>query len=608
MQSDLELWREYREGSAPAFASLVERHLDWIYSAALRRVGNSQTAEDVTQMVFLALLNEAKATSRGSLSPWLFGVVRYASANALRTEARRRRHETQAARQRVHEMEHAEVSWDSIRPLLEEAVCRLGARDREAILLRFYQQSSFAEVGVAMAISEEGARKRVARVIGKLRKYFGARGALVPEVEIGAWLLAHARGAAPAHLAGLIAVAPSSRASRLTRQIPTRFPMRAATFVAAALAGISVIFLCLQLPSSHKEKGWPALAASEPATRAVQVSFADIIAGVKQAEGRIQNLYIKNFDTTISTRAKGATNWVLTPMHYAGSAWYDGDARGKVRVYFSDDVMAAAGGPSLWFGQIKDLSWDGTEGRELTLADTTPGQPIRRMREVIVTPSPSIWLGPYTRWETGAGFTLQYMVTVEDRVSPPRPRQLLSTVLEQASRAGVAPELTGETINGFDTVRVQFKYPRAVLSYWFDPVRGYALIKVEEELHVPNYQRTQGWETGDMKQIAAGVWFPLKGSKVEEDVPNMGAYRRYDYRAEDAVANAPHFDPAIFSATIPPGWLVDDVSKPERKSYVTMEDGTTLEIHKGSFLPRVKAGFAKRPDGEAVVIPGGAWW
>ena len=53
--------------------------------------------------------------------------------------------------------------------VLDTLVARLGEKDRRSVVLRFFQQRSYAELGIAMGISEEAARKRVSRAIEKLR-------------------------------------------------------------------------------------------------------------------------------------------------------------------------------------------------------------------------------------------------------------------------------------------------------------------------------------------------------------------------------------------------------------------------------------------------------
>src|SRR5688500_1810795 len=81
-----------------AFAELTRRHVDLVYRAALRKVGNSHLAEDVTQAVFTALAWKAPSLLRHqSIIGWLHTATRYAAYEALRAEHRRRRHEKEAS-------------------------------------------------------------------------------------------------------------------------------------------------------------------------------------------------------------------------------------------------------------------------------------------------------------------------------------------------------------------------------------------------------------------------------------------------------------------------------------------------------------------------------
>jgi hypothetical protein len=69
----------------------------------------------------------------------------------------------------------------------------------------------------------------------------------------------------------------------------------------------------------------------------------------------------------------------------------------------------------------------------------------------------------------------------------------------------------------------------------------------------------------------------------------------------DAVANDPHFDPAIFQATIPVGYLVNDQTSGKRQLYVVMPDGTKNVIEPGNRLTyNIPVSPATRPDGDEV--------
>jgi RNA polymerase sigma factor (sigma-70 family) len=203
--TDAELIEQHREGSQEAFAELVRRHIDWVYSAAKRRVGDSHLAEDVTQAAFIALARKLPRLWAGStLAPWLLTVVNLSSKAALRAQSTRRRHEIGAATMRSEIDPSGSVNWDDVTPHLDELVERLGRADRNVLMLRFYQQKSFAEVGAILGISEEAARKRTSRAVEQLRSMFTRRGVNASSMALGAVLLAEAAKPAPAALAATI--------------------------------------------------------------------------------------------------------------------------------------------------------------------------------------------------------------------------------------------------------------------------------------------------------------------------------------------------------------------------------------------------------------------
>lgn len=181
---DAALLHEYHATrSNDAFRRVVERHVDWVYAIVRRQVRDSHLAHDVTQGVFLALAQKA-GTIRGevSLGGWLFRAAQFGAKGALRMERRRRFHESRAAAVARPEVARPEATASvlaALTPPLEDAMGRLKSPDRDALLLRFYQQKSHHEVGRAMGISEEAAKKRVARAVDRLREILRRRGVTI---------------------------------------------------------------------------------------------------------------------------------------------------------------------------------------------------------------------------------------------------------------------------------------------------------------------------------------------------------------------------------------------------------------------------------------------
>jgi RNA polymerase sigma factor (sigma-70 family) len=171
--NDSELLHHYiADHSEDAFAALVQRYLNLVYFAALRRTnGDAPLAQDVTQQVFAALAGHAAALQHHTvLTGWLYVTTRHAAANAMRTEQRRLHREQEAhAMQETSSSPDQSPDWDQLRPQLDHALDALNERDRMAILLRFFENRPFAEIGATLRVSEDAARVRVARALDQLR-------------------------------------------------------------------------------------------------------------------------------------------------------------------------------------------------------------------------------------------------------------------------------------------------------------------------------------------------------------------------------------------------------------------------------------------------------
>src|SRR5213594_4758723 len=118
LNDDLTLLREYAErNSEEAFATLASRHINLVYSVALRQVRDPHLAEEITQAVFIILARKAASLGPKTILPgWLCRAARYASANALTIQRRGQRREQEAHLQSI--LNESETSdWPQIAPL-----------------------------------------------------------------------------------------------------------------------------------------------------------------------------------------------------------------------------------------------------------------------------------------------------------------------------------------------------------------------------------------------------------------------------------------------------------------------------------------------------------
>ncbi len=208
MSEDLELLRRYAaEQSEAAFAEFTRRHVDLVYSAALRLVhGDMASAQDVTQQVFSEAARQAKGLARHpALLGWLYTATRLIALRANRTEQRRKAREQEA--QTMNELlndDAASSDWDQLRPVIEDAMHELDEKDRHAVLLRYFQNKTLNQVGATLNLSENAARMRVDRALDKLRGILTRRGITTTGAALAAAVSANAVQAAPAGFAATV--------------------------------------------------------------------------------------------------------------------------------------------------------------------------------------------------------------------------------------------------------------------------------------------------------------------------------------------------------------------------------------------------------------------
>lgn len=269
LNDDLALLREYaRHNSEAAFTALVDRHINLVYSVALRQLRDPHLAEDVTQAVFIILARKAGSLGDKTILPgWLCRTARYTSARAIRTQHRRLQREQEACMQSVSN-EPSTQTWEELAPLLDDAMEKLGGKDHDALVLRFFENKNFTEVGAALGASEDAAKMRVSRALEKLQRFFAKRGVNSTTAIIAGTISSNSVQAAPVALAKsvtAVAIAKGATASTVTLTmvkgaLKVMAWTKAQTAVAAgaiALLAIGMTTLTVKEVHEYKNEHYP---------------------------------------------------------------------------------------------------------------------------------------------------------------------------------------------------------------------------------------------------------------------------------------------------------------------------------------------------------------
>src|SRR5436190_4871936 len=241
MIADSQLLEDYVGAkSQDAFIQLVRRHVNLVYSAALRQVRSPQLAEEVAQSVFADLARSAGRLKQETvLAAWLYQVARRTGLDVVRRESRRQLREQLAVE--LADMNAHPSLWNQIEPLLEEAMDSLEPAERSAILLRFFENRNLREVGQTLGTSEDAAQKRVSRAVDRLRQFLSQRGVTVGASGLVLALSANAVQSAPLGLATTISAGAAISGAAIHASTATATTITIGTTKALAMTTLQKI-------------------------------------------------------------------------------------------------------------------------------------------------------------------------------------------------------------------------------------------------------------------------------------------------------------------------------------------------------------------------------
>ena len=304
--TDQQLLGDYAaQRSETAFAELVRRHIDLVYSAALRMVCDAHLAEDVTQGAFVALAQNARRLAgHPVLSGWLYRTTQNLAANAVRSEVRRRARDQEAVAMNQLLAAEPEASWEAIAPRLDDALGKLNDTERDAVLLRYFERKTARDMAEILGISEDAAQKRVNRAVERLRELFLKQHTPVGANSLALLISANAVQSAPAALmktalAAALAKGATAGVSSLIKGALTVMTWKTkASIIAAAIVLLAAGTVVVTQNGSKK----PAAARATVKVQ-IQISAAIVTAPMTDAEAILKDLSKPQAPTNPSSTA-----------------------------------------------------------------------------------------------------------------------------------------------------------------------------------------------------------------------------------------------------------------------------------------------------------------
>lgn len=219
-----------------AFNELTHRYLALIFHAALRRTGNRQIAQEVSQNILCALARKTRtlASHPERLPAWLHRATIFESSKAMRSESSSLRRKGLQHPDAIPATGHPESAWSDVLPHLDLALDRLPASDRALLLQHYYEGKNFNTLAALHASPAATVQKRCRRALDKLARILRGKNLAITTTVLAAGLGAEFAKAAPAALLKT-AAAHALSSSYSTTQLTLYMAAKSKTVIPLAL-------------------------------------------------------------------------------------------------------------------------------------------------------------------------------------------------------------------------------------------------------------------------------------------------------------------------------------------------------------------------------------
>src|SRR5258706_2184569 len=281
------LLAEYVEnGSERAFRDLVSNYVNFVFSTAMRMVGGDWAlAEDISQTVFVDLARKAvRLPENVQLGGWLHRHTWFVARKAMRREQRRVAREKRAVEMNSAE-DYTDGNLSQVSLVLDEVINALGEQDRDAIVLRFFDQLDFRSIAQSIGSTEDAARMRVTRAVEKMGTLLKRRGVVLSAAAFAFVMSGKLAWAAPRGLA----IRSASVALAKSTTPPSFFSLFKDVFLTrfnAAILG-TALAIALSVPIvllATKSHGKSATGLHTSASTMTPADFAELNSAETQTE------------------------------------------------------------------------------------------------------------------------------------------------------------------------------------------------------------------------------------------------------------------------------------------------------------------------------------